>query len=173
MERGMQTKFFSEKQRWKLVGNTLQNKDANWTSTDTWDFLTHPGSNDTLFYIENISLQTNQYFHKVLTTTKDNKVNISDYEEITQIADDGLTINVPEQLWMIYDTDIEGYFTLENYKVPKLLTATVDEYCLRIEGNFQLNSIYRIVASTSPSRIEAHAGLFRSLMKGIFDPYVL
>ena len=31
---------------------------------------------------------------------------------------------------------------------------------------------YRIVASTSPSRIEAHAGLFRSLMKGIFDPYV-
>ena len=34
-------------------------------------------------------------------------------------------------------------------------------------------SNYRIVASTSPSRIEAHAGLFRSLMKGIFDPYVL
>ena len=33
--------------------------------------------------------------------------------------------------------------------------------------------IYRIVASTSPSRIEAHAGLFRLLMKGIFDPYVL
>ena len=32
---------------------------------------------------------------------------------------------------------------------------------------------YRIVASTSPSRIEAHADLFRSLMKGIFDPYVL
>ena len=34
-------------------------------------------------------------------------------------------------------------------------------------------SNYRIVASTSPSRIEAHAGLFRLLMKGIFDPYVL
>jgi hypothetical protein len=33
--------------------------------------------------------------------------------------------------------------------------------------------IYCIVASTSPSRIEAHAGLFRSLMKRIFDPYVL
>ena len=32
---------------------------------------------------------------------------------------------------------------------------------------------YCIVASTSPSHIEAHAGLFRSLMKGIFDPYVL
>ena len=33
--------------------------------------------------------------------------------------------------------------------------------------------IYRIVASTSPSRIKAHAGIFRSLMKGNFDPYVL
>ena len=34
-------------------------------------------------------------------------------------------------------------------------------------------SIYRIVASASPSRFEAHVGLFRLLMKGIFDPYVL
>ena len=32
---------------------------------------------------------------------------------------------------------------------------------------------YRIVASSIPSRIEAHADLFRLLMKGIFDPYVL
>ena len=32
---------------------------------------------------------------------------------------------------------------------------------------------YRIVASSSPSRIEAHAGLFRLLMKEIFGPYVL
>ena len=36
-----------------------------------------------------------------------------------------------------------------------------------------VHTTYRIVASTSPSRIEAHAGLFKSLMKGIFDPYVL
>jgi len=32
---------------------------------------------------------------------------------------------------------------------------------------------YRIVASTSPSRIEAHAGLFKLLMNKIFDPYLL
>ena len=45
----------------------------------------------------------------------------------------------------------------------------------RFEGHFHFinGRAYRIVASTSPSRIEAHAGLFRSLMKGIFDPYVL
>ena len=35
------------------------------------------------------------------------------------------------------------------------------------------NSTYRIVGSASPSLFEAHVGLFRFLMKGIFDPYVL
>ena len=32
---------------------------------------------------------------------------------------------------------------------------------------------YRKVASANPSRLEAHAGVFRPFMKGIFDPYVL
>ena len=32
---------------------------------------------------------------------------------------------------------------------------------------------YRKVASSNMSRLEAHAGFFRLLMKGIFDPYVL
>ena len=32
---------------------------------------------------------------------------------------------------------------------------------------------YRIVVSISLSLFEAHAGLFRLLMKGIIDPYVL
>ena len=31
---------------------------------------------------------------------------------------------------------------------------------------------YLIVASASPSRFEVHVGLFRLLMKGIFDLYV-
>ena len=62
------------------------------------------------------------------------------------------------------------------------ITTAVQVICNKIGSiNIQLNQnmttdcdwIYRIVASTSPSRIEAHAGLFRSLMKGIFDPYVL
>ena len=33
--------------------------------------------------------------------------------------------------------------------------------------------IYRKVASSNTSRLEAHASFFRLLMKGIFDPYVL
>ena len=32
---------------------------------------------------------------------------------------------------------------------------------------------YRKVASSNTSHLEAHAGLFRLLMKGIFDPYVV
>ena len=42
-----------------------------------------------------------------------------------------------------------------------------------VGATYTNHKIYRIVASASPSRIEAHAGFFRSLMKGVFDPYVL
>ena len=54
-------------------------------------------------------------------------------------------------------------------------------YCSRIEGDrlvilieksFESHSSYRLVLSTRPSRFEAHAGIFRLLMRGIFDPYV-
>ena len=34
-------------------------------------------------------------------------------------------------------------------------------------------TVYRKVTSSNTSCLEAHAGLFRLLMKGIFDPYVL
>ena len=36
-----------------------------------------------------------------------------------------------------------------------------------------LISIYRKVTSSDTSHLEAHAGFFRLLMNGIFDPYVL
>ena len=42
---------------------------------------------------------------------------------------------------------------------------------MKNEANARI--IYRNVTSTSPSCFEAHAGLFRLLMKGIFDAYVL
>ena len=37
----------------------------------------------------------------------------------------------------------------------------------------KVNLVYRKVASSKTYRLEAHAGFFRLLMKGIFDPYVL
>ena len=43
---------------------------------------------------------------------------------------------------------------------------------LRCKNSAQQNG-YRKIASSNTSRLEAHAGIFRLLMKGIFDPYVL
>ena len=61
--------------------------------------------------------------------------------------------------------------------LPLLISTGFLKYSLELKKKFQweLKKKFsdRIVASTSPSRIKAHAGLFRSLMKGIFDPYVL
>jgi len=37
----------------------------------------------------------------------------------------------------------------------------------KVEDSDFVHLMYRIVASASPSRFEAHAGLFRLLMKGI------
>ena len=37
----------------------------------------------------------------------------------------------------------------------------------------ETESIYHIVANSDTSRLEAHAGIYRLLMKGIFDAYVL
>jgi hypothetical protein len=44
---------------------------------------------------------------------------------------------------------------------------------MRGPGVFSEFNRYRKVASSNTSRLEAHAGFFRLLMKGIFDPYVL
>ena len=44
---------------------------------------------------------------------------------------------------------------------------------LPIPSGRSILSRYCKVASSNTSRYEAHAGFFRLLMKGIFDPYVL
>ena len=53
-----------------------------------------------------------------------------------------------EQLWKIGAANTEGYFTLENSKVPKVLTF-IPPCSLRIEGNFQIDgkflSIYSFI----------------------------
>ena len=40
-------------------------------------------------------------------------------------------------------------------------------------GYLRIPFSYRKIASSDTSCLEAHAGFFRLLMKGIFDPYVL
>ena len=48
-----------------------------------------------------------------------------------------------------------------------------DIFSLVVKSWCKSFSTYRKVASSNTSRLEAHAGFFRLLMKGIFNPYVL
>ena len=50
-----------------------------------------------------------------------------------KVIDEEFQEDKPEQLWKIGDANAEGYFTLENSKVPKLLTF-IGPFSLRIEG---------------------------------------
>ena len=52
-----------------------------------------------------------------------------------------------------------------------LISILATDYIQKRRGEPGLK--YRKVASSNTSRLEAHAGFFRLLMKGILDPYVL
>ena len=95
----------------------LKNKAGLWKSV-TWTFKT---KDDDLIYIENASKT------KVLQATSDGKV-------IQEVFVDGKA----DQLWKKGKPDAEGYFTLENSGVPKVLTA-ISESGLKIKGNITLN----------------------------------
>ena len=91
---------------------------TNWW-TPAWNFKTK----DDLIYIEN-SLEK-----KVLEITSNGKVFLKDLEE-----------DKAEQLWKKGEPNAEGYFTLENSKVPKVMTAVYSRsrIILEIKGNITL-----------------------------------
>ena len=76
-----------------------------------------------MIYIENISKT------KVLEATDDDKVILEDFEE-----------DKAEQLWKKGEPNAEGYFTLENYKVSKLVTAA-SSTSLELKGKITLSWI--------------------------------
>ena len=59
----------------------------------------------------------------------------------------------------------------------KVLQKTKCYYLKNLLISYQykkiIENIYRKVVSSNTSYLEAHAGFFRLLMKGVFDPYVL
>ena len=87
-------------------GNTLDMLDGEWNFKPK----------DDLIYIEKMSNS------KVLETTDVNKVILEDFEE-----------DKAEQLWKRGVPNAEGYFTLENHKVPKVMTRLYQG--LEIKGN--------------------------------------
>ena len=106
--------LFLASQLWELNDEVLQNKEGLWKSNDTWNFK---AEDDDLIYIENTSKT------KVLGTKNNSKVILKNFEE-----------NKPEQLWKKGEPIAEGYFTLENLKVSKFMTAT-SSTSLELKGN--------------------------------------
>ena len=90
----------------------LKNKANLWTSNEEWGFT----FKDKLVCIHN------KLKNKVLETKIDGKVTLEDAEE-----------GKPEQLWKKGVTQPDGYFTLENSKVPKVITA-ISANSLEIKG---------------------------------------
>ena len=115
---------FSGPQYWKLDGNMLHNKEGLWKSSDMWNFTVKEGvSQKELIYVENIN-ET-----KVWGTTNDGKVILEIFEE-----------DKAEQLWKKGEPNAEGYFTLENYEVSKVITATSSN-SLELTGNIAKKDI--------------------------------
>ena len=99
----------------------LQNKAGLWKSDDAWNFKTK----DDLIYIENISNA------KFLGIT--DYVGITDYGKVIQE-------DIAEQLWKKGAPDADGFFTLEDSNVPKVLTA-ISSSGFEIKGNITLKWI--------------------------------
>ena len=85
-------------------------------SDDEWLFKTE---RENLIYIEDISKA------KYLGLTNDSKV-------VLEKKIEGYRSN--RQLWKKGEPNAEGYFTLENHHVPKLMTAT-SSTSLELKGN--------------------------------------
>ena len=84
----------------------LKNKEGIWMSAEEWSFKAKD-EKMVLMYVENISNE------EVLGTTSDGQVVLEDFEE-----------NKAEQLWKFGKLKAGGYFTIENSKELKALTAT-------------------------------------------------
>ena len=97
----------------------LQNKEGFWKSSDSWKF----SSNQSWIFIGNIN-EAN-----VWGTTNAGKVILENMEK----DKDG-------QLWKKGEPNAQGYFTLENYKVSKFVTAT-SSTSLELKGNITLRWI--------------------------------
>ena len=103
----------------------LQNKEGLWKSDDIWKF-TFKGDK---ILIENIN-ET-----KVWGTTSDSKLILENFED-----------NKDGQLWKIGEPDNKEYFTLENDKVSKLLTATSSNNSI-LKGNITLDEYHLLKLS--------------------------
>ena len=101
----------------------LKDKEGLWTSDDEWKFTPFNKTHDNFIYIENSSKT------KVLASSSGGKVDQENFEE-----------GKAQQLWKKESEDTEGFFTLTNKHIPKIMTA-ISNSTLQIKGNIPLKSI--------------------------------
>ena len=102
-------------------------------SDDEWNFKTK----DDMIYIENISKTKVLETSKILPT-------LQDFEE-----------DKAEQLWKKGESNAEGYFTLENYKVPQVLTKyPVSRICPEQIAILGKSKVPMMMTATSSIRLE-------------------
>ena len=99
----------------------LQNKAGFWKGKHEWNFKIKLNSDD-LIYIENIKPILGIKITFILEANNGAVMLETDVEE-----------NKAEQLWKKGEPNAEGYFTLKNSKVPKILTA-ISADVLTIQG---------------------------------------
>ena len=124
-KRSMQSFFFLGSQLWKLdewnwngeyIPNMLQNYKGHYNSIDEeWNFKNSHTTD--LFYIENIS-QEGKVF---------GIINIEEVREPLHwwVILEDIDVTKPEQLWKKGEPNSDGYFTLENAVVHKVLTVNM------------------------------------------------
>ena len=91
-------------------------------SDEEWNFK----AKDDLIYIQNKTKTKTLQANRWKNIDRDGNVDLEDFEE-----------DKAEQLWKKGEPIAEGYFTLENSKVPKVLTASSSSD-LEIQGNITL-----------------------------------
>ena len=83
------------------------------------------------------------------------------------------SFNFQMEFWIL-----DHWYAVALFKAASALlrgpTTYLQKYVQRVVPTISAeDKTYRKVANSNMSRLEAHAGFFRLLMKGIFDPYVL
>ena len=116
--------FLGKNQKWKLNDDKLENKEGLWKSIDSWKFQSIPKDVELFYIIANTSTSNTM----VWGTTSDGTV-------IQEVFVEGKA----DQLWRKGKNDAEGYFTLENHVVPKVITS-ISEIDLEIKGNMSIMS---------------------------------
>ena len=94
-------------------------------SDEEWNFK----AKDDLIYIQNKTKTKTLQANRWKNIDRDGNVDLEDFEE-----------DKAEQLWKKGEPNAEGFFTLQNYKKPKVLTPTSSSG-LKIQGNITLRWI--------------------------------